>query len=48
MGTYQKRAEWEISKSEKIALQKKKIKKNHLFQKYKLSTFYKFGKYIKQ
>ena len=28
MGTYQKRAEWEISKSEKIALQKKKKKKN--------------------
>ena len=24
MGTYQKRAGWEISKSEKIALQKKK------------------------
>ena len=36
MGTYRKRAEWEISKSEKITLQKKKKKKNHLFQKYKL------------
>ena len=30
MGTYQKRAEWEISKSEKIALQKKKKKKSFI------------------